>query len=159
AALVAHPDADSLAPFATRADRSYVWSPDRRAVIGYRVVLGTALAGGDPVGEAQSAPAAVGAFMALCGARGWRPAVLGAGTAMLPEWRRYGLRAVRIGDEAVLTVAAFGLASRQMRNVRQAVARTRNAGVTVSIEPLTVAHAARLAPVLAEWLGGSRERG
>lgn len=159
AALVAHPDADSLAPFATRADRSYVWSPDRRAVIGYRVVLGTALAGGDPVGERDSVPGAVGAFMALCAARGWRPAVLGASAATLPEWRRYGLRAVRVGDEAVLPVATFSLASRQMRNVRQAVARTRNAGVTVTVAPLTAAHAARLAPVLAGWLGGSRERG
>src|SRR5262249_41638584 len=117
--LANHPDADSLAPFATRADKAYVFSSDRRAAIGYRVLFGVALVGGDPVGAASSAPDAVTAFVDLCATRGWRPAVLGAGTAAAGHWRRAGLRhGVVIGDEAVLDVTAFSLASRRMRNVR-----------------------------------------
>jgi lysyl-tRNA synthetase class 2 len=159
ALLARQPGADSLAPFATRRDKSYVFSPDGRAAIGYKVLLGTALAGGDPVGDPAGAPAAIEAFQALCRRHGWRPAVLGASDAMLPHWRGIGLTGLVVGDEAVLDLARFSLASRRMRNVRQAVGRSRNAGVTVSIGPLTTELADRLRPVLAGWLGAHAERG
>ena len=159
AELAARGDADSLAPFATRADKSYVFSPDRRAALGYRVLFGTALVGGDPVGSVDSAGDAVKAYLDLCTQHGWRPAVLGASDDMAPLWRRYGLHGLHIGDEAVLAVDEFSLASRRMRNVRQAVNRTRNAGVTVTIGPLTADLASDLRPVLDQWLGGRRERG
>jgi lysyl-tRNA synthetase, class II len=157
--LAAHPDADSLAPFATRADKAYVFSPDRRAAIGYRVLLGTALVGGDPVGATSSALEAMRAYLALCSQRGWRPAVLGSSIEMRAVWRELGLRGLHIGDEAILPMESFSLESRRMRNLRQAVNRTRNAGVTVSIGRLNAAQADRLAPVLADWLHGERERG
>jgi lysyl-tRNA synthetase class 2 len=158
-ALTDHEAADSLAPFATRADKTYVFSPDRAAAIGYRVVLGTALAGGDPVGDPRSAPEAMRAFLDLCAVHGWRPGVLGASDEMAPLWRDLGLRGMHIGDEAVLPVGTFSLESRKMRNVRQAVNRSRNAGVRVTIGPLSRAHAERLRPILDHWLHGQRERG
>jgi lysylphosphatidylglycerol synthetase-like protein (DUF2156 family) len=157
AALVAHPDADSLAPFATRADKSYALSPDGWAAIGYRVLWGTALAGGDPVGSRAAADAAIEAFLDTCARNGWRPAVLGASDAARERWRAHGLtRGVVIGDEAILDVASFSLASRRMRNVRQAVQRTHNAGLTVHIGPY---EPDQLAPVLMDWLHGKPERG
>ncbi len=151
--------ADSLAPFATRRDKTYVFSPDQRAAIGYRVFFGTALAGGDPVGDPESAGAAIGAFLETCTRYGWRPAVLGASEPMLAHWRRHGMRGLVVGDEAILDPATFSLASRRMRNVRQSVARTRNAGVTVTVGPLTAGRAASLRPVLDDWLAGRPERG
>jgi lysyl-tRNA synthetase class 2 len=159
AMLVAHADADSLAPFTTRQDKSYVFSPDQRAAIGYRVVLGTAVASGDPVGAGASGPDAIAAFVDLCHRSGWRPAVLGASDALLPSWREYGLRGFTIGDEAVLDVASFSLDSRRMRNVRQAVARTHHAGVTVHIAAMTPSLSEKLRPVLEHWLDGGRMRG
>jgi lysyl-tRNA synthetase class 2 len=158
-ALVTHADADSLAPFATRSDKAYVFSPDRRAAIGYRVLFGTALVGGDPVGAAASAPAAVRAFLQRCTEKGWRPAVLGASDEMRTVWHDAGLRGMRIGEEAVVDAEAFSLASRRMRNVRQAVNRTHNAGVKVTIRELSAEDAEDLRPILDEWLGGTRERG
>jgi lysyl-tRNA synthetase class 2 len=158
--LVDHPDAGSLAPFATRADKAYVFSPDRQAAIGYRVLFGVAIAGGDPVGAASAAPRAIVAFMELCATRGWRPAVLGAGTEAKAYWHRAGLRqGVVIGDEAVIDVATFSLTSRRMRNVRQAVRRSVNSGVRVQIGRLDEQLARQLAPVLADWLRGRAERG
>jgi lysylphosphatidylglycerol synthetase-like protein (DUF2156 family) len=133
-ALVQDPDSGSLAPFATRADKTYVFSPGGDAVIGYRVRFGVALAGGDPVGAAGAAAAAVGAFAELCAVRGWRPAVLGSASATAGIWRAAGVRrAVEIGDEAVLDPAGFSLATRPMRNLRQAVRRAGNAGVQVTV--------------------------
>jgi len=156
AQLADAPDADSLAPFATRRDKSYVFSPDGRAAIGYRVFFGTALAGGDPVGDPAAAGAAVAEFLRKCEREGWRPGVLGASG---PAWAEQRLPGLTFGDEAVLDVAAFSLGSRRMRNVRQAVQRTHNAGVKVTIGPLTNELAGELHPVLAAWLGGNIERG
>jgi lysylphosphatidylglycerol synthetase-like protein (DUF2156 family) len=157
--LANHADADSLAPFATRRDKSYVLSPDGRAAIGYRVVLGTALAAGDPVGQADGAAGAAEAFLDHCRRHGWRPAVLGASAEAAALWRSHGLHGLVLGDEAVLDVATFSLESRRMRNVRQAVARAGNAGVSVHIGPMTSALAGELRGVLDEWLDGSRIRG
>lgn len=159
-ALAAHPDCGSLAPFCTRADRTYTFSPDGAAAVGYRVVFGTALVGGDPVGAVESAPAAVDAFLRTCDRQRWRPAVLGAGGRMVEVWRAAGVRrGLVIGDEAILGLASFSMESRRMRNVRQAVARTRNAGVRVTIGPLDSQTAQELRPVLDDWLRGRPERG
>ena len=124
---------DTLAPFILRGDKSYVFSRDRRAVIGYRVMFGVAAAGGDPAGDPDSYADAVAEFVALADRSGWRTAVLGARADLLGLWRPYGMRSVGIGDEVLLTPGTFGLAGRDMRNVRQAVQRTRNAGITTEV--------------------------
>ena len=63
-------EADPVAPFALRPEKQYVFSPDGAAAVGYRVRLRTAVASGDPLGAAESWPAAVAAFMALARRRG-----------------------------------------------------------------------------------------
>ncbi len=133
ARLVNAGGSDTLAPFVLRSDKSYVFSPDRRAVIGYRVMFGVAAAGGDPAGDPDSYADAVAAFVALANRSGWRTAVLGARADLLGLWRPYGLRSIGIGDEVLLTPGEFGLSGRDMRNVRQAVQRTRNAGITTEV--------------------------
>jgi len=102
----------------------------------------------------------VRAFADLCAVRGWRPAVLGADAATALRWRGAGVgRGFEIGAEAVLDVATFSMTSRRMRNLRQAVRRAGNAGVRVTIGPLEEGLAARLAPILRDWLRGRGERG
>ncbi|QXJ24950.1 DUF2156 domain-containing protein [Actinomadura graeca] len=160
ARLVAHPGSDTLAPFALRRDKAYVFSPDGRAAIGYRVLFGIAVAGGDPVGDPASQPAAVGEFLARCRRTGWRPAALGAGAGMLPAWGR--LRSFGYGDEVLVRPAGFTLSGRPMRNVRQAVRRTANAGVTAGIvaeRDLAPGLRADLLDVACRSLGGAAERG
>jgi lysyl-tRNA synthetase class 2 len=162
AALVRHPDADSLAPFALRRDKTYMLSPDGLAAVAYRVLAGTAVAAGDPVGARASAGAAIEAFVGHCERAGWRVAVVGAGAEAVALWRSHGLRPIGIGDEAVLEVARFDLATRRMRNVRQAVSRTHNCGVTTwaylaSEMPEQVR--AELRAVARAWLGRAGERG
>ncbi|MEO5877651.1 MAG: phosphatidylglycerol lysyltransferase domain-containing protein [Streptosporangiaceae bacterium] len=154
--LVADPGSGTLAPFAMRQDKSYVFSPGSRAVIGYRVLFGVAVAGGDPVGDPRSHDSAVNAFRALCDQNGWRPAVL----ASERNWA--GMRAVGIGDEVVLRPASFTLEGRAMRNVRQAVKRSHNAGVTTEIiseRELTPARRGALLEIASRSLGGAAERG
>ncbi|WP_131739963.1 phosphatidylglycerol lysyltransferase domain-containing protein, partial [Actinomadura roseirufa] len=103
---------------------------------------------------------AVREFLALCRRAGWRPAALGAGADLLPAWAP--LRSFGFGDEVVVRPAAFTLAGRRMRNVRQAVRRTENAGVTTEIlaeRDLPPGLRAALLDVASRSLGGAAERG
>ena len=131
--LVEQTSGDTLAPFALRTDKSYVFSPDRTAVLAYKVRFGTAVASGDPVGNPGAREAALDAFLAETERNGWRATVVGAGETMASAWRRHGYRGLCIGRDVVLDVPTFSLAGRQSRNLRQAVSRAANAGVTTTI--------------------------
>lgn len=160
--LVRHPSSDTLAPFVLRRDRSYVFSPDGRAAVGYRVLLGVAVVGGDPVGEPEAFPAAVAEFVRTCDRAGWRVAVLALRDDLATLWHRHGLRTVGIGDEVLLDIDGFTMAGRAMRNVRQAVQRTHHFGVTTSIMregDLDTGLRAEVAALNTHWLRGSGERG
>lgn len=162
ARLVDDRGSDTLAPFVLRSDKSYVFSPDRRAVIGYRVLFGVAVAGGDPAGDPRSYPAAIAEFAALATRSGWRMAVLGARGDLLDLWHEYGMRSIGFGDEVLLYPGEFGLAGRKMRNVRQAIQRTENSGITTEIAregALPPARLAELRTLATDAMGGADERG
>ena len=162
-AMVSHPDSETLAPFALRYDKSYVFSADGRAAISYRVLAGMAVAGGDPIGAADSWPDAVEEYCRLVERSGWRPAVLGAGPRARPLWQEHGMRCIGIGDEVIVHTDAFTLHGRQMRNVRQAVHRTERAGLVTEVIPerqLDPGLAGQLRRIHREWLGAAgREHG
>jgi lysylphosphatidylglycerol synthetase-like protein (DUF2156 family) len=124
---------DPLAPFAMRRDKSYVFSADGLAAIAYRVRFGVAVAAGDPLGTVESRPAAVAAYLEMVEANGWRIGILGTGEEWTQWWRQRGLRSLQIGRDVVVDVNTFSLTGRAFRNLRQAVQRTRNAGVTTEI--------------------------
>ncbi len=131
--LIDRSDGDTLDPFVLRRDKRRVFSPDRRAAIGLRYVDGVGLAAGDPVGEPAAFGSCVQEFLHLCERHGWRPAVMGAREDRLPIYRDHGLRSLYIGDEAIIDVADFSLEGRRMRNARQGVNRSYNAGVSTQV--------------------------
>ncbi|MFG1992137.1 phosphatidylglycerol lysyltransferase domain-containing protein [Actinoplanes sp. NPDC048988] len=125
--------ADSLSYFATRDDKSLMWSENRAAVIAYRVVNGVSLAAGDPIGPESAWPEAIGAWLADAQQHGWTPAVLGCGNAAGKAYKKAGLDVVELGDEAIVDTTAFSLNGRPMRGVRQAVNRMQRAGYTCRV--------------------------
>jgi lysyl-tRNA synthetase class 2 len=155
--------ADSLAYFATRDDRAVAWSANRTACVSYRSVSGVALAAGDPLGPRSEWPGAIAAFVEVARGHAWIPAVVAASQAGAEAWERWGgFTALEFGDEAVLDRDGFTLRGREMRNVRQAVARAVRSGYTV-----TVARLGDLDPQRTEllrscadrWRAGDVERG
>ncbi|WLP92800.1 bifunctional lysylphosphatidylglycerol synthetase/lysine--tRNA ligase LysX [Gordonia sp. NB41Y] len=124
---------DSLAYFSTRRDKAVVFAPDGRAAITYRVELGVCLAGGDPIGDRDSWPGAIAEFLTQCERYGWHPAAMGASERGAEAYDAAGFGTLNIGDEAILHTAEFSLRGAAMKGVRQAVTRTRRAGVTVRI--------------------------
>jgi len=161
-ALVDAYGSDSLSFFALRRDKSYFFSPTRRAFLAYRVVGGAALVSGDPVGEEEELDALLADFRSFVRAHGWRFAVLGASDTHLDRYRALGLRPILIGEEAVLRPAEFSLEGRPIRKVRQSVSRLMKAGYrlrVVAAEDADPKLRAGLDAVSEQWRGRQPERG
>ncbi len=124
---------DSLAYFATRRDRSAIFSPSGKAAVSYRVVNGVSLAGGDPVGDTEAWDHAIRAWTEQADEYGWTPAAIGVSEEGAHAYHRAGLKVLELGDEAVIDVAEFSLHGREMRGVRQAVNRVERAGCTLRV--------------------------
>ncbi|MFK0194708.1 phosphatidylglycerol lysyltransferase domain-containing protein [Kitasatospora sp. NPDC090308] len=161
--LERHGGRDSLGYFALRRDKAVCFSPSGKAAVAYRVVNGVALASGDPVGDPEAWPQAIEEWLRRARAHAWIPAVTGAderaGTVYV---RTAGLRALHLGDEAVVAAAGFTLDGREMRGLRQTCRRLARAGYTVvvrrhrDVPPEEFAGLARLADA---WRHGRTERG
>jgi lysylphosphatidylglycerol synthetase-like protein (DUF2156 family) len=129
---------DPLAPFAMQAGKCYLFSADGRAALAYRTRIGFAVVSGDPIGDEVQFPHLVADFANMCHTRGWRIAVLACSERRLHLWsdlRVLGqsLRAVPMGRDVVIDVSAFEMVGRKFRNVRQAVQRTHNGGITTEV--------------------------
>jgi lysylphosphatidylglycerol synthetase-like protein (DUF2156 family) len=129
---------DPLAPFAMQTGKCYHFTADGSAALAYRTRMGFAVVGGDPVGDEEKFPELVADFAAMCHAHGWRIAVVGCGEKRLELWKDppvigRTLRAVPIGRDVVVDVAGFDMVGRKFRNLRQAVKRTHNCGITTEI--------------------------
>jgi lysylphosphatidylglycerol synthetase-like protein (DUF2156 family) len=129
---------DALAPFAMQTGKSYHFIAAGTAALAYRTRMGFAVVGGDPIGDEAHFPGLVADFAAMCHTHGWRIAVVGCSERRLELWNdpavlRQSLRAVPIGRDVVVDVPGFDMVGRKFRNLRQAVQRTHNAGITTEI--------------------------
>ncbi|MBO9570084.1 MAG: bifunctional lysylphosphatidylglycerol synthetase/lysine--tRNA ligase LysX [Cellulomonas iranensis] len=159
--LLEDPEHDSLGYFATRDDRSAVFSPDGRAAVSYRVVSGVSLAAGDPVGARESWPAAVDRWLLHTRQHGWIPAVTSTTEAGARTYRDAGLHPVPMGDEAVVVTRRIDLANPALRPVRRAVERGKAAGYEVRVRRQAAIPADELAELVRDadrWRHGE-ERG
>ncbi len=154
---------DSLGYFATRRDKSVIWTQNRKAGIAYRVQGGVMLASGDPFGEYSLWPDAIATFIKEADEHAWTPAVMGCSDRGGEVWVEHaGMIAIDIGDEAIISVKDFTLEGRPIANVRQMVNRSRRKGYSCTthkwseIDDATRDELRRLAH---EWRYGVAERG
>ena len=153
---------DSLSFFALRRDKSYLFSPSGRAFLAYRVVAGTALVSGDPVGDEAEIDDLLAELRRIARGSGWRFAVVGASDAHLERYRALGLKPVPIGEEAVIDPTEFSLEGRAIRKVRQSVSRLGKAGYSfrvVAADEVEPSLEAELEDVSSAWRRGEPERG
>jgi lysylphosphatidylglycerol synthetase-like protein (DUF2156 family) len=136
--LVNATSGDALAPFTMQTGKSYHFTADGSAGLAYRTRMGIAVVSGDPVGDEARFPELVADFAATCHAHGWRIAVVGCGERRLNLWNDpailgQSLRPIPIGRDVVVDVSSFDMVGRKFRNLRQAVQRTHNYGITTEI--------------------------
>jgi lysylphosphatidylglycerol synthetase-like protein (DUF2156 family) len=117
--------------------KSYHFNTDKSAAIAYRTRLGFAIVSGDPIGDVTQFDSLVADFVRMCRSRGWQIIVLAGGQRHLGLWRSetvgQPMLAVPVGRDVVVDVRHFSLKGRRFRNLRQAVQRTHNCGVTTEI--------------------------
>jgi lysyl-tRNA synthetase class 2 len=160
--LAASGERDSLGYFATRRDKAVIFSPSGKGAVTYRVVTGVCLASGDPLGDVEAWGPAIEAWLEQSRAYAWRPAVMGASEEGATAYTRAGLRAIELGDEAIIHVDRFALDGREMRPVRQAVNRVARAGYTVRIRrhaDISATEMSRIIDLAARWRDTETERG
>jgi lysyl-tRNA synthetase, class II len=154
---------DSLGYFTLRDDKSVLWSPSGKSCIGYRVLSGVMLASGDPIGDPEAWPGAIHAFLDEAARHAWVPAVIGCSELGAEIWCREGdLTALELGDEAVVSIADFGLEGRAMRNVRQMVSRVGKKGYIAEVRRVADIPPAELNRMVRQadsWRGSPTERG
>lgn len=160
--LLAQDGHDSLGYFATRRDKSYVFTADRDAAIAYHVEGDVAVAAGDPIGPEHQWNAVMRVFLDMCRAQGWSPAVLAAGEQAARRWTGHEMAAITMGDEAILDSGAFSSDLAGLAEVRRAAARARAAGLTVRIRrhrDLSDGERAAMIRFADLWRHGGPERG
>ncbi|MUM22959.1 bifunctional lysylphosphatidylglycerol synthetase/lysine--tRNA ligase LysX [Mycobacterium sp. CBMA271] len=153
---------DSLGYFATRRDKAVIFAPNGRAAITYRVEVGVCLVSADPIGDKAAWGQAISAWLQVCQAYGWAPAVMGASAEGALAYREHGLSALELGDEAILYPRSFSISGPHMAAVRQAVNRARRSGLSVRIRRHRELGAEETKQVIANadlWRDGNTERG
>ncbi|GGB46641.1 lysine--tRNA ligase [Flexivirga endophytica] len=160
--LLLHGENDSLGYFATRRDKSVIFSADGQAAVTYRNEGSVSVASADPIGRATSWQPAIQAWLEQCREHGLYPAVLSSSEHGSREYVEAGLKAFALGDEAIIDVETFSLRGRSMRPVRQAVTRLRRAGYTTQVRrhaELSVEELERIGQLAEQWRGEETERG
>ena len=122
---------DSLSPFILRPDKSFEFNAG--GVVAYRVIGETAVVSGDPVGPDGSACEVLGQLLQRAHRAGVQVAVYGGSERHLETYRALGLRALCVGEEAVVNPADFALEGRAVRKLRQSVHRVQRRGWRIAI--------------------------
>ena len=160
--VVARHGDDALSFFKLRTDKQYFWNLEHTALIGYRVENGVLLISGNPVGEDEAVRGLMAEAVAWADIHDLRFAVIGASRSLRDWCVAEGLRAMYIGDEAIVDTASFSLEGRAIRKVRQSVARLEREGYDselVEMHSVTDDLLAELEAVSVVWRGGAEERG
>jgi lysyl-tRNA synthetase, class II len=162
AQLVRSHGSDTLSFFKLRGDKQYFFSTDRQAFVGYRIENGVLLLSGDPVSPEAAIEPLLAQLRSFAEARGLKLGAVGASEAMRERFQEMGLRALYLGDEAIVDLERFSLEGRPIRKVRQSVTRLRKAGYEAELHDLAELDATTLAAaerVLELGRQGAPERG
>ncbi len=153
---------DTLAYFKLRRDKHYLFSSDGLAFLGYRIENRVLVVSGDPVGPEPAVSLLLRELSSFAERRALRIAALGVTERVRPLFEQLGLKALYIGDEALVDTAEFSLEGRAIRKVRQSASRLEKAGYSVELHELGAIDEGTLAElgrVSEEWRRGTAERG
>jgi lysylphosphatidylglycerol synthetase-like protein (DUF2156 family) len=158
--VVAEHGGDTLAYFALRDDKDWFFTGS--SVVAYSVRNGVCLVSPDPIGPSIEWTDTWTEFSAFADRHGWPVAVVGAQPAWLPIYEAAGMRAIYMGDEAIVNCQAFTLAGGDMKSLRGGYNRVRKAGYhTIFLDPADIEPdlKAGLEALMTETRQGETERG
>jgi len=102
--------------FKAWADKSFFFSESRRSFISFRVVAGVALCLGDATGPDDETESVTRSFLEFCSENGWMASFLM--VDRLEMYRKLGLSAVKIGEEAIVDLDLFAQKTSKVKYFR-----------------------------------------
>lgn len=153
---------DSLSYFATRREKSVIFSDDRKAAITYRVIRGVSLASGDPVGAPSSWDSAIDNWKKHARTFGWNLGAISITEAGAKAFAAAGLSITYMGDEAILYTDRFTLSNTSLTDVRHAARRLEADGYTIKLrrhKSLSEEEMNQVIEATDSWRHGAVERG
>lgn len=163
ASIMKDPYSDSLSYFATRRDKEILWSSNKKAGLAFRVENGVLLVSGDPFGEYSLWPELISKVTAMASEYAWIVAVIGCTDRAGEIWiKNSDMKAIDIGEEAIIKVKSFTLEGPSIKNVREMVNKVKRKGYetkSVKSTDLSDLERAKLIILAQEWRYGAPERG
>jgi len=147
-----------LARFCLFEDKHFFFSPGG-SVIAFAYSNRTAVVLGDPIGPREDALAAVKTFQDFCFRNDWQPAFYQTLPDYLEAYRSAGLKALKIGEEALVNLQSFSLKGSEMKPIRNSVSKLERLGYRCQLSnpPHDAALLDRLQQISDEWLEGRKE--
>lgn len=123
----------SDAMLAMMGDKSFLFSPDRRAFLAYAKRGRTWVSLYDPVGPREAWPGLIAGLVQLAHAHDGRAAFYQVRPDSLPLYLEAGLRLIKLGEEARIDLEHFSLAGSNRTNLRYALRRGEREGMTTEV--------------------------
>jgi phosphatidylglycerol lysyltransferase len=160
ARAVEHHGRHSLSAFAADDDKHHLVVAGGRGLVAYAVRGHVAFAAGDPLSAEEDLEASAREWVDYCRRNGWTPCVYEAAEESLPPYRRLGLRALKMAEEAIVDLPGFSLAGGKRAALRSMVHKARRMGLVVRrycrAERPDPALDEQLEEVSEEWLAAKR---
>ena len=121
----------SLSAFAVEDDKRHLVAAGGRGVVAYVVRGPVALAAGDPLCAEANREACTREWLEHCRRSGWTPCIYEAADESLELFRRVGLRALKMGEEAIVDLGSFSLAGGPRAALRSMVHKATRLGLVV----------------------------
>lgn len=118
----------ALLPFQLGEEKRVFSAPDVDGLIVYGLAGRTAIVLGDPIGPAEVQPGLFADFLACCHKQDRSAVVYQATSASNDLLVKAGYRVFKVGEEAVIDLAAFDLGDPRRANVRHTITRCRRDG-------------------------------
>ena len=144
----------SLAHFCLLPDKNYYFSPSGKTVIAYVPKGRGAVALGDPIGASEDLKDAIIGYQDFCELNDWYPAFYQTLPDNLELYKSLGLKAVKIGEEAIVDLHSFNTQGKAGRNLRNALNRFHKMGYKVKFQqpPISDELLDKLKIISDQWL-------
>lgn len=162
AAMVSQHGRTALDYFKYWPDKTIFFSSTQNGFLAYRVGANVAMVLGDPIGAPSELERTIREFMVFCKEQDWSVAFHQAAPANLPLYNQFGLKKLKIGDDAVVNLTTFDIKSSALKRIRTKINQLDRAGFRAIYykPPIPAEVMAQLKEVSDEWLRipGRRER-
>ncbi len=121
----------TLAFFGLAPENLHFLTPDGKGLVNYRLTRNVAVVLGDPVCAPEDIECVTRSFLGFCTQHKWHVALYQVYPQYLGVYRRFKLRAFKMGEEAILNPQTFTLQGSALANVRTSCRRAERDGITI----------------------------